>query len=465
MTDLRKYEDAKFFSQSSGYDPSVTIELTSQQAKWLEDTNDWRGAAELYLSLGQHFQGAKIAGDSQEPGWDQFLIDVVRRTSPEGTGHDTLIYCAQKFDIANSYEYAKESYEKLGDVTSLMTLYTRRQMWPEAAALAENHIGKFEVSVFLPYADWLVSEDRYEEAIEAYKKAGRKDLGVNILNQLLMNCIEEKRFKDAAYYSWKISREYDDDDQIAFEWQQKADIYYAYSTIHSFITEPFTSFQSNALFQVSRFIVNTLSNLKYVPVGISEAATLYTLGRESMELQTYKLARQVYDKLSKLIAPSRKEDEIELNILLVQAKPVRDDPDQSPVCYRCSSSNPLLNPFTDKFTGDVCTNCGHPFVRSFISFDVLPLVEFIPQTGISVDEAIDLIRQSSTHNINDNSAQAGKSKWNEGKYDNAQTLTFSGGNSNYDDAGNNTENDLFAKCLNRTLDRQVMFNLMCMFVL
>ena len=460
LTDLRKYDDAKFFSQSSGYDPSVTTELTTQQAKWLEESNDWKGAAELYLSLGQNFQGAKIAGESQESGWENFLIEIVRRTSTEGEGHETLVYCAQKFDSVNSYDFAKETYEKIGDVTSLMSLYTRRQMWSEAAALAENHSGKFDVSVFLPYADWLVSEDKYEEAIGAYKKAGRKDLGIKILNELLMNCVQENRFKDASYYSWKIFKEYDavdndDDEQQAFEWQQRADIYYAYSTIHSFITEPFTSYQTETLFHVSRFIINCLSNLKSVPMGVSEAATLYTLGRQSMELQTYKLARQVYDKLSKLIPPSHKEDEIELNMLLVQAKPVRDDPDLAPVCYRCSSSNPLLNPFTDKFTGDVCTNCGHPFIRSFINFDVLPLVEFVPQTGINEDEAIELIRQSNgTQNDENIQSNDKKSKWNEGKYDNAETLTFSNGNYS-DDVGNDIENDLFTKCLNRTLDRQV----------
>ena len=175
-----------------------------------------------------------------------------------------------------------------------------------------------------------------------------------------------------------------------------------------------------------------------------------------MELHTYKLARQVYDKLSKLIPPSRKENEIELNMLLVQAKPVRDDPDQLPVCYRCSSSNPLLNPFTDKFTGDVCTNCGHPFIRSFINFDVLPLVEFVLQNGISEMEAMELIRQSNSDPKDTaEMAEGGKSKWNEKKYDNAETLSFAGTNSYGNDADNNIENDLFTKCLNRTLDRQV----------
>ena len=34
-----------------------------------------------------------------------------------------------------------------------------------------------------------------------------------------------------------------------------------------------------------------------------------------------------------------------------------------------------------------CITCSHEFVRSFCSFDVLPLVEFVLAEGISDDEA------------------------------------------------------------------------------
>lgn len=38
--------------------------------------------------------------------------------------------------------------------------------------------------------------------------------------------------------------------------------------------------------------------------------------------------------------------------------------------------------------GDFCTNCGAPFLRSFITFEVLPLVEFELEPGISDPEAL-----------------------------------------------------------------------------
>lgn len=37
--------------------------------------------------------------------------------------------------------------------------------------------------------------------------------------------------------------------------------------------------------------------------------------------------------------------------------------------------------------GDFCTACGAPFLRSFITFEVLPLVEFELEPGISDAEA------------------------------------------------------------------------------
>lgn len=39
-----------------------------QQAKWLQEINDWKGAAQLYVTMGQHMQAAKIIAEGLEPG-------------------------------------------------------------------------------------------------------------------------------------------------------------------------------------------------------------------------------------------------------------------------------------------------------------------------------------------------------------------------------------------------------------
>lgn len=169
---------------------------------------------------------------------------------------------------------------------------------------------------------------------------------------------------------------------------------------------------------------------------------LYALARQSQALSAFKLARFALDRLNGLLVPPAWRDAIELSILRVQSKPFSDRDDLVPVCYRCGAANPMLTvtptalacqpaprPRTlhgavraakaatanggraqqaaeadedsaaavasviatlgtddvppPRFTaGDACTNCGCAFVRSFIGFDPLPLVEFVPEGAL-----------------------------------------------------------------------------------
>ena len=47
---------------------------------------------------------------------------------------------------------AKETFVKLGDISRLMSLYARRQMWPEAAALAVSACCARRASLTSPHA-------------------------------------------------------------------------------------------------------------------------------------------------------------------------------------------------------------------------------------------------------------------------------------------------------------------------
>lgn len=495
FTDLRRWDDAKLFARNAGM--ANVDELTVQQAKWLQEINDWKGSAELLTSMGSFLAAAKIVGESGEEGWEDALLEVVRACPVDDL--ETLTYCGERFSNLNDTKYAKEAYTKARDISKLMSLYAKRLKWNEAAKLAEENEGKFDVSVFLPYAEWLVAHDRYDEAMQAFKKSDRADLARKVLEELTNNAVAESRFKDAAYYFWQLSKESEqealirasnneideligavrmDDDHVdhellQYEYELKADLYFAYANIHSFVTDPFTSQQPEMLFQVARFIINSLGTSEIIPFGISKAATLYTLARQSMMLGAFKLARHAYDRLSKLQLTERRLEEVEIDMLLVQAKPMRDDPLHLPVCYRCGSTNPLLNPFTNKFSkGDVCTNCGHPFVRSFINFDILPLVEFVPEPTISDDEAIELIRQPpavrSAFGANKTGGRRSASGWketkNSGKSGGADMMVLDNGSkySRDDDDAlheamgiNADEYDLFTRCLNITLEKQV----------
>ena len=250
------------------------------------------------------------------------------------------------FSAAGKYGYAKEAYEKGGDVSQLLNVYARGKMWDQAIQLQEETGASFDKESLLPFAEWLVSEDRHDEAMTAYKKAGRLDLSQKVLADLTGNAISENRFKDAAYYFYVLSKDSDlNSSEAQAEYERKADLYYAYSNVYEYTTNPFTSHEAETLFQTSRFILNSLGRQdEDIPFGISKMATFYTLARHAMILGAYKLARYAYDSLGKLKLSDGKEAEVQLDMLKIQAKPIMDNPDHMPVCYRCGSTNPLSKP-------------------------------------------------------------------------------------------------------------------------
>lgn len=51
------------------------------------------------------------------------------------------------------------------------------------------------------------------------------------------------------------------------------------------------------------------------------------------------------------------------------------------------NTNALINQ-----NGDLCTSCGHPFIRNFIGFDTLPLVEFVPKQDIPLKKVLEFLK-------------------------------------------------------------------------
>ncbi len=354
------------------------------------------------------------------------------------TAEDVLRQCARAFLANGDDERAKEVYVKLDDVESLLGLYVRKQDWDAALKLAEDPNGtfseetraKFDEALYLPYAEWLAVHDksacgvflrsyaidatrltyithRFDEALEAYRKSGREDRAARMMQQLTFNAVVESRFKDASYYYWLLASETlrvaakKDNLQKAMatytDQLHKADLYYAYAHVEDFFL-PYTPLRPEVLFQCARFLINGLGG-REAPHGISRAKILYTLAKQAKTCGAFKLARYAYDKLLRMKLPDAWRDEVDVDALTIGAAPLRDKSDLLPVCYRCGASNALLNPASShngqgsSIHRDVCTSCGHPFVRSFLNFEVLPLIEFVPEASITDEEALDLIKE------------------------------------------------------------------------
>uniref|UniRef100_A0A3B5B9M3 Intraflagellar transport protein 122 homolog n=1 Tax=Stegastes partitus TaxID=144197 RepID=A0A3B5B9M3_9TELE len=381
-TDLRMFEYAKEFVGAT--DPKSSRILMTKQADWAKSSKEPRAAAEMYLSAGEHLKAIDIIG---EHGWADMLIDIARKL--DKAEREPLAKCALHFKRLKHHGYASETYSKMGDLKALVHLHVETRHWEEAFSLVEKH-PHFKYDVFVPYAQWLAENDRFEEAQKAFHKAGRQNEAVKVLEQLTHNAVVENRFNDAGYYYWMLSmqcldiaREQRDEMLKKFErFQHLAELYHVYRSIQRYTDEPFSSHMPETLFNICRFLLNNLT--KNIPAGISKVNTLYALAKQSQKLGAYKLARYSYEKLQELHIPSRFHESIELGNLVIRSKPFHDS--EGMMCYRCSTNNPLLNN-----QGSVCINCRQPFIYSASSYEVLPLVQFYLEEGISDEEALSLI--------------------------------------------------------------------------
>nr|XP_035129701.1 intraflagellar transport protein 122 homolog isoform X8 [Callithrix jacchus] len=385
-TDLRMFEYVKDFLGSG--DPKEIKMLITKQADWARNIKEPKAAVEMYISAGEHVKAIEICGHH---GWVDMLIDIARKL--DKAEREPLLLCATYLKKLDSPDYAAETYLKMGDLKSLVQLHVETQRWDEAFALGEKH-PEFKDDIYVPYAQWLAENDRFEEAQQAFHKAGRQREAVQVLEQLTDNAVAESRFNDAAYYYWMLSMQCLDIAQDPAQkdvmlgkfhhFQRLAELYHAYHAIHRHTEDPFSVHGPETLFNISRFLLHSLP--KDTPSGISKVKILFTLAKQSKALGAYRLARHAYDKLQGLYIPARFQKSIELGTLTIRAKPFHDSEELVPLCYRCSTNNPLLNNL-----GNVCINCRQPFVFSASSYDVLHLVEFCLEEGITDEEAISLI--------------------------------------------------------------------------
>ncbi|NXP55086.1 IF122 protein, partial [Heliornis fulica] len=411
-SDLRMFDYAKDFLGSGN--PKDTKMLIKKQADWAKNINEPKAAVEMYLSAGEHMKAIELSGDH---GWVDVLIEIARKL--DKAEREPLLRCAFYFKKLDNPGYAAETYMKVGDLKALVHLHVETLRWEEAFALSEKH-PEFKDDVYVPYAQWLAENDRFEEAQKAFHKAGRQSEAVRVLEQLTHNAVVESRFNDAAYYYWMLSMQCLDIAQGSEQqktemlekfhhFQHLAEVYHVYHSVQRYTEEPFSFHLPETLFNISRFLLHSLT--KETPLGISKVNTLFTLAKQSKALGAYKLARHAYDRLQGLQIPARFQKSIELGSLTVRSKPFHDSEELVPLCYRCSTNNPLLNNL-----GNVCINCRQPFVFSASSYEVLHLVEFYLEDGITDEEAVALIDLEAPR------LSKRENKWQEMMSDHAQSL-------------------------------------------
>jgi len=501
-TELRKWDEAKHWAQQGEKvgakvggasnsnvtseskqgglpDDSIAQGLILKQAASSEEDGDLRAAGEMYLTAGQHRKAVEIF---IKIGATDSLIEVVRQLPNSET--QLLQMAVKAFRHHQHYAFAKETIVKLNDIPALISLHMDAQHWDEAFQLCNNH-PEYSAQIYLPWAEWLAFNDRFDDALDAYKKAKRPDLSLQMIEKLTHNAVMERRYKDAATYFWRLAVEMIGAIKVGtnaakeaqavenfWELRRRADVYYAYSYIHAYIQEPFTTLLPENVFNCALYLWNILASsafsgqsttsmliqeasnsaqdapegpydppqsrnaggggsgpgpqananakghlLREVPLGISRVYILYALAKQAQSLGAYKLARMAYDKLQVLRVPPTWQHQIDLSCLAIRSKAYSDQDDLLPVCNWCMTTNPLLRSNVDS-----CVNCGHPFMRTFLGFDILPLVEFQPEANIGTEEALKLIaREPNTKQQNNNDG------WRESTRGGAEVMSLNEG--------------------------------------
>ena len=402
FSDLRQFDEARkwaedYASQAGSLGGRSVQDLVQRQAEWCEEVKDEKAACSMYIQARKFDKAMSLISKN---GWSEELIEIVRLLDKSSA--KLLNQAAQIFVGLGIYKYAQEAYQKLGDMKSLVALYVEHNKWEEAFAVTRSH-PEYSDEVHLPYAGWLAMNDKFDEARKAYRDAGQPEQSIFVLEQLCHNAVLENNFADAGYYSYQLAiealsklgtssgRTEDEVNRAKAgkfrDFYERAEIYYTYSFLYRSVTDAFSTTYRGTLFNMARYLIMKLAN-KEAPHAVKLLTVFQSVAKQAADMGAYKLARFAYNKLHSMRVPARWQQELDLASIVIRSKPYKDDEGLLPVCFRCGYTNPLVNN-----DGDVCVNCRAPFLRSIITFEPLPVVEFELEAGISHEKALEYLRQ------------------------------------------------------------------------
>lgn len=103
-----------------------------------------------------------------------------------------------------------------------------------------------------------------------------------------------------------------------------------------------------------------------VTPGVSKFKVTYVLIKQARLMGANKLVMQLLERLRGMRIPPNLATQVEISAIAAKAYPYRDPEELLPLCYRCSSYNPLLPP--NDSSGELCVQCGFRLQYSFVMF-------------------------------------------------------------------------------------------------
>ncbi|KAK7201717.1 intraflagellar transport protein 122 [Novymonas esmeraldas] len=438
--DLKMWEDAKKICT----DEKMLKDLIRQQARWAEDSQNFVEAASLYESCGDY---AKAIGMMGQAGQVDKLMKMCRSLPKSEI---TLITeCANYFRKHNALPYAIEAYERVQDHRALIQIHVARGDWRNAFTILEK-APTLVRELYVPWASWLAENDKFDEALEAFRAANWPKEATRLMETLAANSVTCRKFRDAAFYYLHLAEEYGqfDDGETPSDVEKAArirrsnecvrrgDIYFAFASVYAHTTQPLP-YNELSLFRTAKYLFGMCAE-SAIPMNVGKGAILYTLSRIANRLEMVRTARAVFEKLQGVILPVSMMEQVDVETLIVRSKPVKDRDELLDRCYRCNQIIPQL-----PIAGDRCPNCFHQCIRSFVNFECLPLVEFILANDVTDEEAERIIvsgvgRRKSADDEHTNGqdtsgdakASSKATEWQSGN--GANVISFDGGNIDYE---------------------------------
>ncbi|KAG8347021.1 WD domain [Trypanosoma vivax] len=382
--DLKMWSDAKRVCSNESH----LKELIRQQARWAEDSQNYVEAASLFQACGDQ---PKAISMMCKAGQVERLMEMCRALPKSQVA--LVTECANFFKKHKATEYAIYAFEKVGDIRSIICLHVETREWRRAFTLLERY-PQYVREVYVPWANFLADSGNFSAALEAYRLAKWPKEAIRMMESLAANSVICRRFRDAAFYFIHLAGEYgvlEDGQQLteaqwgsriklSAECVRRADIYYAFHFVYLHVTQPFP-YDELTVLNAARFVVSVTSNT-VVPLNVGRGEVLYTLAHVASQLDMTRTARIAYERLQSIVLPVKVMEQVDVDSLVIRSKGYNDKEELLDVCYRCKQTVPQL-----AGPGDRCPTCAHPFVRSFVRFENLPLVEFTLSNDLSDAEA------------------------------------------------------------------------------
>ncbi|XP_063837824.1 intraflagellar transport protein 122 homolog [Ostrinia nubilalis] len=400
--------------------------------------NEPRAATEMYLAAGDVQKAAQLMAES---GRRDMLIELARKLDKGSS--ESLRYVAEALVTAGEHATAADVYQRLGDYRKVAQLAISAGEWSRAFTLAHEH-SECKRDVYLPYAHHMARENKFVEAQKAYHMAGEIETAVHVFTILVGNAVAEERFSDAGYLHHLLAMQCleraDTHDvkeresslrQYAHN-ERLARVYHAYEAVHRCVHEPFSLSQPDALLNAARYVLALIDSGP--PPGVSKFCLYLCLAKQAKALNAHTLARQMLDKILALQIPQKFQESVELMILKIRAScggETRDE-EVAPLCWRCRRHAPPLcathcphcrhalahslathasrggetrdeevaplcwrcRRHAPPLCATHCPHCRHALAHSLATHEVLPLVQFEPEEGITFEEAMELIERS-----------------------------------------------------------------------